>query len=245
VSDQVPASDRDRQAARPEHPLVSAIKAHIAKGDKATEKAEQHYIAAGQHLKTLKESNTGTWAEWKALLKTKIGISTGRASELMQIADGRKTVEQIRDNATKRVRRLRSGSSLRNEESAGNPAASAEVKAALAEDDGRDPPPFPRRESSAEQDRIDHKDDDLVIAWDKAGREQRQNLARERRRALFRALSQTGGATAGSPAEQAKDALDAILTPRPAWRSSSFSRASGRPIFRRRKTLSRTCTLQW
>jgi hypothetical protein len=27
-----------------------AVKAHIAKGDKAKDKAEQHYIAAGQHL---------------------------------------------------------------------------------------------------------------------------------------------------------------------------------------------------
>jgi hypothetical protein len=34
--------------------LISTIKAHIAKGDKAAEKAEQHYIAAGQHLATLK-----------------------------------------------------------------------------------------------------------------------------------------------------------------------------------------------
>jgi len=34
--------------------LVADIKAHIAEGDKAAEKSEQHYIAAGQHLKTLK-----------------------------------------------------------------------------------------------------------------------------------------------------------------------------------------------
>jgi hypothetical protein len=30
------------------------VKAHIAAGDKAKDKADQHYISAGQHLKALK-----------------------------------------------------------------------------------------------------------------------------------------------------------------------------------------------
>ena len=75
-----------------EQQLIQTIKAHIAKGDKAKDKVEQHYIAAGQHLKTLKGQHGGTWTEWEALLKEKIGIGKSRASELMQIADGRKTV---------------------------------------------------------------------------------------------------------------------------------------------------------
>src|SRR5262245_37108455 len=62
--------------------LTSLIKAHIAKGDKAKEKADQHYIAAGQHLKTLKARHAGTWTEWEALLKEKIGIGKSRASEV-------------------------------------------------------------------------------------------------------------------------------------------------------------------
>jgi hypothetical protein len=99
--------------------LVTTIKAHIAKGDKAAEKSEQHYIAAGQHLKTLKATHGGSWAEWEALLKDKIRISTGRASELIQIADGRKTVAQIRANKAESVRQLRARSSLRSEEDDG------------------------------------------------------------------------------------------------------------------------------
>src|SRR5215471_12889124 len=71
--------------------LIGYIRAHIAKGDKAAEKAEQHYIAAGQHLATLKASHAGTWKEWETLLKAKVGIGKSRASELMAIADGRKT----------------------------------------------------------------------------------------------------------------------------------------------------------
>jgi hypothetical protein len=39
--------------------LVRTIKAHIAKGDRASEKSEQHYIAAGLHLKTLKTLHDG------------------------------------------------------------------------------------------------------------------------------------------------------------------------------------------
>ena len=73
-----------------------AVRAHIAKGDKAKDKAEQHYIAAGEQLKTLKAEHDGTWAEWEALVKEKAGIGKSRASELMQIADGTKTVEQSR-----------------------------------------------------------------------------------------------------------------------------------------------------
>jgi len=39
-----------------EEQIVRNIKAHIAKGDKAAEKSEQHYIAAVQNLKTLMEA---------------------------------------------------------------------------------------------------------------------------------------------------------------------------------------------
>jgi hypothetical protein len=99
-----------------EDQLVKVIKTHIAKGDMAAEKSEQHYIAAGQHLKTLKDAHTGTWAEWEDLLKTKIGIGKSRASELMQIADGRKTVVQVRDSAAVRMKKLRATSPSRDGE---------------------------------------------------------------------------------------------------------------------------------
>src|SRR5262249_48798993 len=78
------------------------------------EKAEQHYIAAGLHLKTLKADHTGNWTNWEKLLKTKIGIGKTRASELMQIADGRKTVEEVRAVTSKRTRESRKRSPLRS-----------------------------------------------------------------------------------------------------------------------------------
>ena len=102
----------------PQAALISRIKAHIAKGDKAAEKAEQHYIAAGQHLKTLKAEHAGSWAEWEELLKTKIGIGKSRATELMQIADGTKPVDQVRAGTAQRMKQLRSRSPSRDGENA-------------------------------------------------------------------------------------------------------------------------------
>jgi hypothetical protein len=72
----------------PESLLVGHIRAHIKQGEKAKEradqargKAEQHFIAAGRHLMTLKAHYAADWAAWELLLKTKVDISTGRASE--------------------------------------------------------------------------------------------------------------------------------------------------------------------
>jgi hypothetical protein len=109
--------------------LVRTIKAHIERGDKAAEKSEQHYIAAGQHLKTLKAQHGGPWDEWETLLKTKIGIGKSRASELMQIADGRKTVERVRSETAERTAKARAlqSSPLRSGENGGDPEASAEA----------------------------------------------------------------------------------------------------------------------
>ena len=94
--------------------LISTIKALVAKGDHAKAKADQFYIAAGKHLKTLKANHDkrgGSWAEWEALLRTKCGIGKSRASELMQIADGRKSVEGIRAAEAVKHKKLRDSSS--------------------------------------------------------------------------------------------------------------------------------------
>ena len=94
--------------------LISTIKALVAKGDHAKAKADQFYIAAGKHLKTLKANHDkrgGSWAEWEALLRTKCGVGKSRASELMQIADGRKSVEGIRAAEAVKHKKLRDSSS--------------------------------------------------------------------------------------------------------------------------------------
>jgi hypothetical protein len=82
------------------------VRAHIAKGDKAKDKADQHYIAAGRYLHELKKEHDGaggTWGGWLTVLKIHTGLGKSRASELMAIADGRKTVEKVRADTAKRV----------------------------------------------------------------------------------------------------------------------------------------------
>jgi hypothetical protein len=106
--------------------IIAAIKAHIAKGDKAADKAEQHYIAAGQHLKTLKAQHKGQWAEWEELLKTKVGIGKSRASELMLIADGTKTLAETRAITADRTR-------LTRERKIASPLRSGEIEIAIWE----------------------------------------------------------------------------------------------------------------
>jgi hypothetical protein len=96
--------------------IIKTIKVHIVAGDKAADKADQHYRSAGQWLATIKKQHAGTWDEWEELLKTRVGISTGRASELMQIADGRKTIKQLRDADAAKHRRLRDQRSSRRPE---------------------------------------------------------------------------------------------------------------------------------
>lgn len=91
--------------------LIQAVKVLIEKGQATEEKAEQYYISAGQHLHVLKAKHNdkgGKWADWQALVKEKIGISSGRASHLMQIADGRKSLEEVKTRSRESQQKTRS-----------------------------------------------------------------------------------------------------------------------------------------
>ena len=115
------ASENTESATAAQVRIIKTIKAHIVTGDKAADKADRHYRSAGQYLAALKKAHGGAWTEWEELLKTKVGISTGRASELMQVADGRNTVQQLRADKAESVRQVRArASSLRSEENAGD-----------------------------------------------------------------------------------------------------------------------------
>jgi hypothetical protein len=187
-----------------ERQLVRAIKVHIAEGDKAKDEAFQHYIAAGLHLwklKRLHDGRGGTWAEWEQLLKTKIGIGKSRASELMRIADGRKSVEEVRERSNEssaashaKAREL-SCSPLISGEQAVDPEASADaMKAKLGmlddepADDGdaqtKEPPPT----APAEPPRAEVQK--LIRAWVQASPEVKRQFVRERWDEIARARKQ-------------------------------------------------------
>lgn len=106
------------RATAPESVLVRYIRAHIKQGEKAKEraeqardKAEQHFIAAGRYLTALKITYAPTWQHWETILKIKVKLSTSRASQLMQLADGRKDLRRIRDATAQRVKALRAARS--------------------------------------------------------------------------------------------------------------------------------------
>lgn len=91
---------------------VKRIKAHIAKGDAAKEKSEQHYIAAGVLLKAMKDQFRGTSNDWDECLKAHIGIGKSRAAELIAIGDGRKTVAEVL--AATNARKIKHRAALRS-----------------------------------------------------------------------------------------------------------------------------------
>jgi hypothetical protein len=97
-----------------EDELIERIKAHIEKGDQAKDKsdqakgkAEEHYISAGILLKGLRKDSPSK-AAWEKLVKSKCGIGTSRAYDLIAIADRRKTVDDVRLGTAERMRKLRS-----------------------------------------------------------------------------------------------------------------------------------------
>lgn len=71
--------------------------AHIITGDKAKDKAEQHYKSAGLYLieaKARVERTKGL--TWVQSLVNNCPVGKSRSYELIAIADGRKTVEEVR-----------------------------------------------------------------------------------------------------------------------------------------------------
>jgi hypothetical protein len=86
------------------------IRTLISKGDAAADKAEQFYIAAGLSLKKLRaefkadKQGDETWAQY---VKKHCGIGIRRTQELIAIADGRTTLEKVRETKAESMRRLR------------------------------------------------------------------------------------------------------------------------------------------
>jgi hypothetical protein len=93
--------------------LAASIRAHIEMGDEANltadlsmDEAEQHYKAAGLCLKALKKQKPKA-VSWENFVKSYCGISRARADELIRIADGKDTLEQVRGDNAERNRRYR------------------------------------------------------------------------------------------------------------------------------------------
>jgi hypothetical protein len=78
--------------------LARRVKTLIEKGDRAAEKAEQFYKSAGIHIKEIKQKEP---AFWEGIVRHECGLGRSRAYELMAIADGKTTLEKVRDRSNR------------------------------------------------------------------------------------------------------------------------------------------------
>jgi len=101
--------------ATPLDQLGSHAHGHYRAAEKAKEKAEQNYVSAGIYLKEAKRRvlNTRglTFERW---LKDHCPISRSRAYEVIAIADGTKTVEEVREATNERKKKHRAEASVRS-----------------------------------------------------------------------------------------------------------------------------------
>jgi hypothetical protein len=110
--------------------LGATIKARVDAGDKATEKAEEHYKSAGLLLIEAKQrlplESPGT--KWTAYLVGICNIRMSRAYELIAVAEGRTTVAEVQAKGRERAAR----------HAAKNKAARSSVSNGQPDDEGDD-----------------------------------------------------------------------------------------------------------
>jgi len=87
-------------------------KAHIDAGDKAKDRAEQQYLAAGLYLMAAKVRVQRTKGlTWPLFLREHCPVGRRRADEIIMIADGRTTIQGL--NAAKNAARSPASRSVR------------------------------------------------------------------------------------------------------------------------------------
>jgi hypothetical protein len=91
--------------------LANTAKRELVAGDNSATAAERHYTLAGKALLIAKKQvEHGNWLRW--LVKHQIGKR--RAQEVMEIAEKKKTVKQMRDRVKKATQHSRTKNALRD-----------------------------------------------------------------------------------------------------------------------------------
>jgi hypothetical protein len=85
--------------------LIKRAKAHLVKAEAASEKAQQHFVALSQCLKELRVGKDQ--AAFLELVRERIGLGKSRTYELLAIADGTKTAEEVRASGAERKAKQR------------------------------------------------------------------------------------------------------------------------------------------
>jgi hypothetical protein len=83
---------------------VRAIKALIPKLEHVIRKADEYYRAIGAHLIAIKKARPH---DWETIVRERCDLGRSRSYELMSVAAGTKTVEQLQAEKAERVRQFR------------------------------------------------------------------------------------------------------------------------------------------
>jgi hypothetical protein len=109
--------------------LINHAVAHVEKGDKAFEKSEGHYKAAGIYIKQCKDRyKLETSLTWPQFCKGNFGFGDRRADRLIQIGDGRVTLQEMREKSQRDDRKYRAKKKSDSSESDFRCTASAPPK---------------------------------------------------------------------------------------------------------------------
>jgi hypothetical protein len=171
--------------------LVKTIKAHLAKAEKYQSKAEEHFITAGQYLMTLK-GNSPDQATFLQIVKEQIGLGKSRTYELLQIADGTKTVKEVRERSNES-----SGKSHAKARETSRPLISGQTADAGNEYPADYQSPWDAHGQPAPGDDMPTAEkapdlNPLITAWNKATRTQRHEFLMTLKVEVLRAQQQIG-----------------------------------------------------
>jgi hypothetical protein len=111
--------------------LGKRIAAHLEKADKYDDKANNHRISAGQLLAEAKQAcDDGGFTAFRERFCPNLGKS--RAYELLAIASGKKSVEQVRGANAERKRRQRDAASVRDVTESRPPTTAEQAQAQIS-----------------------------------------------------------------------------------------------------------------
>jgi hypothetical protein len=93
---------KDRQARRAWHTLTRKINTFLKRAEEADARAEGFRVIAGQYIREAK----ALWPDhWLQIVEEDCGLGRTRAYEILAIADGRTTIQEVRAKIATRVKR--------------------------------------------------------------------------------------------------------------------------------------------
>lgn len=156
--------------------MVAELVEHLKMAGRAQDMADEHWQTAGRLLARLKRCKPKQ-CSWESYVREKANLSRERADELIRIAEGRTTVEGVREGKRERVRKSRDKPVLR---STGNSAATSR-----ADDD------MPTQEEADESYQNTLYEHACLIVDDKMSGETRQRFFAHVRRKYHVSFSQS------------------------------------------------------